>query len=249
MPSQFLEIPTEKSRLQVGLAQSESEVLEAQRLRYNVFTKELGARLPGDAFGIDSDFFDPFCDHLLVRDAQTNAVVGTYRILSALQAEKIGGFYAETEFDLTGIFPLSPRLVEVGRSCVHPDYRHGAVIALLWAGLAEYMQTRGYEYVIGCASLSMADGGQTAAGLYHILKDTCLSPAEWRVRPRSPLPVKPAQQTRIPPLPPLVKGYLRLGAYICGEPAWDPCFNTADLFMLLLMSRMSERYAKHFLRK
>jgi len=248
MPNETLLVPSQKTPLCLSLAQCEADVREAQRLRYKVLGEELGACLPGTA-GIDSDFFDPFCDHLLVRDGETNEVVGTYCLLPALQAERIGGFYAETEFDLSGMFPLSPRLVEAGRSCVHPDHRGSAVISLLWAGIGEYMQTRGYEYLIGCASLSMADGGHTAAGHYHILKDTYLSPVEWRVRPLSPLPAQPTNQTCIPPLPPLVKGYLRLGAYICGEPGWNPHFNTADMFMLLPMSRMISRYARHFLRK
>jgi putative hemolysin len=247
MPNEILVVPTQKKRLCSSLAQCEADVREAQRLRYRVFREELGACLPGTS-GIESDFFDPFCDHLLVRDAETNEVVGTYRLLPALQAERIGGFYAETQFDLSGMFPLSSRLVEAGRACVHPDHRRGAVISLLWAGIAEYMQTRGHEYLIGCTNISMGDGGQTAAAIYQMLKDTHLSPAEWRVRPFSPLPVQPAQQPRIPPLPPLVKGYLRLGAYVCGEPAWDAYLNTADLCMLLPISRMSRRYARHFLK-
>jgi putative hemolysin len=200
MPNRILETEVREAHLRVALAQSDADVVEAQRLRHKVFGEELGARLQG-ASGIDSDFFDPFCDHLLVRDGETNAVVGTYRILPALQAEKVGGFYAETEFDLSGLFPLSPRLVEVGRACVHADYRHGSVIALLWAGIAEYMQSRGHEYLIGCASVGAADGGHTAAGIYQFLKDTYLSPVDWRVTPRSPLPAAPAQQTCLPSLP------------------------------------------------
>ena len=108
----------------------------------------MGARLPTRKAGVDQDMFDPYCDHLLVRDGDSNEVVGTYRILSPEQAKKIGGFYSQSEFDLTRIAHLSDHMAEVGRSYVHPDYRSGATITLLWAGLAEYMITRGYDYLI-----------------------------------------------------------------------------------------------------
>jgi len=174
-------------------------------------------------------------------------VVGTYRILSPAKARKIGGFYSEAEFDLTRLAHLSDRMVEVGRSCVHPDYRSGAVITLLWAGLAEYMERGGYEYLIGCASISMADGGHAAASLFERIKIDNMSPVEWRVRPRNPLPLAALKRELNPPLPPLIKGYLRLGAYICGDPAWDPDFNTADLLVLLPLAHLSRRHARHFL--
>jgi putative hemolysin len=241
-----------KSNLVVSLARSGADVIEAQRLRYKVFADEIGARLASADEGLDRDIFDPYCEHLLVRDLDTNEVVGTYRILTSEQAERVGAFYSETEFDLANILPLTPRLVEVGRSCVHPDYRQGATIALLWAGLADYMLSRGYEYLIGCASISLADGHGPAVQLYERLRAAHLSPDEWRVFPRHPLPLL---ETPLPesvgPVqsPPLIKGYLRLGAYICGDPAWDPEFNAADLLVLLPMSRMNPRYARHFLGK
>ena len=121
-------------RLTVSFAQSEAEVREAQRLRYQVFAEEMGARLNTLEPGIDIDIFDSYCDHLLVRDHDTLEVVGTYRVLNPAQARKIGSYYAETEFDLTRLSHLYDRMVEVGRSCVHTDYRNGATIALLWSG-------------------------------------------------------------------------------------------------------------------
>ena len=235
-------------RLVTTLARHETEILEAQRLRFKIFAEEMGANLPSAGEGIDRDMYDKYCEHLLVRERDENQVVGTYRILAPGQMEKVGGYYAQTEFDLTRLLHLSDRMVEVGRSCVHKDYRDGATITHLWSGLAQYMQQHGHEYMIGCASISMADGGHVAASLYRKLHRLYSAPVEYSVFPRCPLPLNALNQYLDAPVPPLLKGYLRLGAYICGEPAWDPEFNTADLFILLPMSRMSSRYAKHFLK-
>ncbi len=235
-------------RLITSIARSESEVLEAQRLRYKIFAEEMGANLSSAAEGLDRDIFDKYCKHLLVRESTENKVVGTYRILPPDQAERIGGYYAQGEFDLTRLLHLSDRMVEVGRSCVHRDYRDGATITHLWSGLAQYMLQQRHEYLIGCASISMGDGGHVAASIYRKLHRIYSAPAEYSVFPRCPLPLHALNQYLDAPIPPLIKGYLRLGAYICGEPAWDPEFNTADLLMLLPMSHISSRYARHFLK-
>ena len=234
-------------QLAVSLAASAFEVREAQRLRYRVFGEECGARLAQASAGIDEDEFDALCDHLLARDTGQDEVVGTYRILTSRKAREAGRFYSETEFDLGNLKPLMPSLVEVGRSCIHPDYRRGGVITLLWAGLAQYMLTGGYAHLMGCASISLADGGSQATETYLSLRETCLSPGYWRVTPRRPYPIGHGRVVGKPILPPLIKGYLRLGAYVCGEPAFDEAFNTADLLMLLPISRMNPRYARHFL--
>jgi putative hemolysin len=239
---------TAQRHLVTAFARSDKEIAEAQRLRYKVFAEEMGATLPNAGEETDRDIFDRYCEHLLVRDSIENRVIGTYRILSPSQAEKIGGYYSETEFDLTRLQHLSDRMVEVGRSCVHRDYRDGATITQLWGGLAQYMLQHNHEYLIGCASISMADGGHVAASIYHKLHRLYAAPTEYSVFPRCPLPLHALNQNLDAPVPPLLKGYLRLGAYICGEPAWDPEFNTADLFILLPMSRLSSRYAKHFLK-
>jgi putative hemolysin len=236
----------QRSSLALTLAKSAGEVQEAQRLRYRIFAEECGAQLPNRSSGIDEDAFDSYCDHLIVRDTDRDEVVGTYRILTSWKAKDAGQFYSETEFDLSKLKPLTPGIVEVGRSCIHPDYRQGGVIALLWAGLAQYMMTGGYKYLMGCASVSLADGGSQATATYLSLRNTCLSPDCWRVVPHRRYPIQGCHLVGKPLLPPLVKGYVRLGAYICGEPAWDQEFNTADLFMLLPLSRMNPRYARHF---
>lgn len=238
---------TDRPALYSSFARSPSEVREAQALRYRIFAEEMGAHLH-NRDGLDRDGFDPFCEHLLVRDRDSGKVVGTYRILNPAMASAARGYYSAGEFDLGRLQHLFDHTVEVGRACVHPDYRNGSTIALLWAGLARYMQLNRYEYLIGCASISMADGGHLAAGLYNRLKHEHLAPAEYRAQPHCPLPMEVLRQNLAAPCPPLIKGYLRLGAYICGEPAWDPDFNTADLLIMLPMSRIKQRYASHFLK-
>lgn len=243
--------PQSVSGFTVSFARTREEVLEAQRLRYKVFAEEMGASVPratdDDGQAIDADMFDKVCDHLLVRDNATLQVIGTYRILPPHQARKIGCTYSEGEFFLTRLQPLRSNMVELGRSCVHRDYRSGAVIMLLWKGIAEYMKAGGYEHLFGCASISMRDGGHAAATLFKHLETDHMASPEYHVFPRTPLPVAAlAEGEADVEAPPLVKGYLRVGAQICGAPAWDPDFNTADLPMLLSLSRMNPRYRKHF---
>jgi putative hemolysin len=217
-----------QSRLIVRLAGNEGEVMEAQRLRYRVFAEEMGARLGSQRAGVDQDIYD--------------------RILTADQARRIGGFYADEEFDLTRLQPLRDDIVEIGRSCVHPAYRSGAAIALLWSGLAQFVKARRCNYVIGCASIGMADGGHAAASIYNAVSSSAMSPIEYRVFPRCALPLEALDNGTTAAIPALIKGYLRAGAYVCGEPSWDPDFNTADLLMLLPISKVNARYARHFLK-
>ncbi len=234
------------SPLVFAWARHADEVLEAQRLRWQVFAEELGARLNTPRAGYDVDIFDPYCDHLLVRD-DAGQLLGTYRVLPPHQAKRVGGLYAETEFDLTRLIHLRSRLLELGRACVHRDHRNGAVIMALWAGLAEYMQRHGLDAMIGCTSVSMADGGHYAASLWARLRRTNLAPIEDHALPRLALPVDSLRQDLPAEAPALLKGYLRVGARICGAPAWDPDFNTADFPLLLRLRDINPRYARHFL--
>lgn len=226
-------------RLSVGLATDEEGRRAAQRLRWRVFAEELGARLDSPEPGIDQDIFDAYCEHLVVKDGAE--VVGTYRLLPPEGAKRIGLYYSETEFDLIRLRGIRSRMVELGRSCIAPEYRSGAVIALLWAGVARYVLAHGYTHLAGCASISVAQAAGVAAQL-----EKHLAPLEYRVTPRRALPAYESVASSDSTLPPLVKGYLRAGAWVCGEPAWDPEFNTADFFMLLPVARIEARYARHF---
>jgi putative hemolysin len=237
-----------KHRYHVCFAQSESEVRAAQKLRYQVFAEEYGANLSVTEPGVDADYYDPYCEHLIVRDETEGRIVGTYRVLAPEAAQKVGCYYSENEFYLTRLANLRPQTVEIGRSCIAADHRNGAVIALLWLKLAEYMTSNGYQYLVGCGSIPMNDGGHNAANIYTQLSDAYMAPAEYRVMPRTRLPYERLATDQLAEVPPLIKGYLRAGAWICGEPAWDPDFNSADLLLLLPMARLSPRYQRHFLR-
>ena len=240
---------SEQHSLIISWAKHQDEVEEAQRLRFKVFAEEMGAALPNAKTGLDQDMFDNWCDHLLVRDEETLRVVGTYRVLTPENAIRLGSLYSETEFDLTRLTHLRPKMIELGRSCVHQDYRTGSVIMALWGGLGRYMVRGGYESMLGCASVSMGDGGHYAASLHRQFCESYLASIEYRAFPRLPLPVDSLNQQLEADPPPLVKGYLRLGAKICGAPAWDPNFNTADFLTLLRISDIHPRYARHFLGK
>ncbi|MFJ5891061.1 GNAT family N-acetyltransferase [Streptomyces californicus] len=233
----------------VSLATGREEVRAAQRLRHLVFAGELGARLDGPEPGLDGDAFDAYCDHLLVRESATGGVVATYRLLPPDRARAAGRLYAESEFDLSRLAPIRDDLVEVGRSCVHPAHRDGAVIALIWAGLVRYMERTGHTWLAGCCSLPLADGGVSAARSWNTVRASHLAPPEHWVTPHR-LWDSSAHGTETgsrADLPPLLRGYLRLGAQVCGAPAYDPDFNVADLYILLSMRRTDPRYLRHFL--
>jgi putative hemolysin len=250
-------------RLDVRWADCEDDVRAAQRLRYRVFALEMGAHLPATAAsraGIDCDRFDAYCDHLLVRLAlpgqslARQPVIGTYRVLTPAGALRAGGTYTESEFDLAPLAALRPRTAELGRSCVDAPWRSGAVIMLLWAALGRYMRERQLNTLIGCASVTLADEGDTARRVWSALCQSHLADARWRVRPRVPWPVGAAgsaedltAQAAAVPMPPLVKGYLRCGARLLGPPAYDAAFNTADLPLMLRTGDVTPRYRRHFL--
>jgi putative hemolysin len=241
----------DRGAVSVAWAQHQDEVRQAQRLRYQVFAGEMGARLDTWLPGHDIDLFDDYCEHLLVRDTASGDVIGTYRVLTPAQACRVGSTYSDTEFDLTRLRTLRERMVELGRSCVHPDHRHGGVILALWGALAEFMVRNRLDTMIGCASIPMLHNGvvsgHAAASIWNQLRQTHLAPIELQVRPRLALPVDRLDGSLAVEPPALIKGYLRLGARVLGAPAWDPDFNTADLPMLMRIGDLPPRYRKHFL--
>lgn len=240
-----------RNGIQVSWARHQDEVRAAQRLRFDVFAGEMGARLNTPIAGHDVDLFDNYCEHLIVRDQASGQVVGTYRVLTPTQAKRVGSFYSDTEFDLTRLRSMRERMVELGRSCVHPDHRHGGVIMALWGALAEFMVRNQLDTMIGCASVPMLHNGlvsgDAAASIWRQVQATHLAPIEYHVRPRLPLPIDQLDSTLDVEPPALIKGYLRLGAKVLGAPAWDPDFNSADLPMLMRIADLPARYRKHFL--
>ena len=235
----------------VLVASTSDDIRAAQRLRHLVFAEEMGARLHTSVPGLDVDTFDAHCDHLVVRDNRTGDTVGTYRMLPPQAAAAAGSLYADSEFDLIKLAPLRDSVVETGRSCVHPDHRNGAVINLMWAGIARYLHLNNRRWLAGCASVPLADGGFSADAVWELARTKHISPPALRVRPHQPYRLGPAPSadkgTLLAAVPPLLRGYLRLGAWVCGEPAHDVDFGVADFFVLLSLDRVDPRYLKHFL--
>ncbi|MEV6976960.1 GNAT family N-acyltransferase [Kitasatospora sp. NPDC093806] len=232
----------------VALARDEDDVRAAQRLRHQVFAAELGATLHSDVPGLDVDPFDEFCDHLLVREGEDGTVVGTYRLLRPEAARRAGRLYSDGEFDLGNLAPLRDGLVELGRSCIAAEHRgNGAVINLMWGGIARYLADTGNTWVGGCCSIPLDDGGATAARVWDTVSAKHLAPAEYRVAPHRPWDATGVPRAEKAPLPALLRGYLRLGAWVCGAPAHDADFDCADLYVLLSLERTDPRYLRHFL--
>ncbi|TFV60357.1 GNAT family N-acetyltransferase [Mycobacterium sp. PS03-16] len=226
----------------------------AQRLRHDVFTSEPGFALAGALDGRDADRFDEYCDHLLVREERTGELVGCYRMLPPPGAIAAGGLYTATEFDVRALDPLRPSLVEMGRAVVREDHRNGGVVLLMWAGILAYLDRCGYDYVTGCVSVPVhgtpgeAPGSQIR-GVRDFVNRRHAAPACYTVRPYRPVTVDGRGLDDIAPparvaVPPLMRGYLRLGAQVCGEPAHDPDFGVGDFPALLDKRRADVRYLR-----
>lgn len=248
--------------LDVRLATTEAEIAAAQALRYQIFYDEMGAA-PSPAMIAgrrDVDSYDAICDHLLVIDHGLEGagphVVGTYRLLRQVVAQMNHGFYSAGEYDLSPLIAQSAsggQLLELGRSCVAPAYRNNATITLLWRGIASYLQTHAIGHMFGCASLHGADPAVHAAEMSYLYHHH-LAPPELRARalPGQHVAMDVLPATAYDPraaskaLPPLVKGYLRVGAMI-GDGAYvDAQFNTTDVFVVMPVERITRRYAGRF---
>jgi len=236
-----------RPRFEVRIAQTEAEIRATQRLRYEIFAGELGAAIDGGDAGLDHDQYDPFCRHLMVCEPASGRVVACTRILTGERAPGAGGFYSAGEFDLAMLDSLPGRVMEIGRTCVAPEFRSGAVIATLWQGIATYIVNHGYDYLFGCASIDLRDGGATAHAILEQIRSRHLAAPSQQVRPYIPLPAADRRASEPVRMPPLLKAYLSLGAKACGEAYWDRDFNCADVFMLLDVRDLNPRYARHFL--
>lgn len=248
-------------RFEVRLTRSQDDIAAAQRLRYQVFYEEMAAQPSPEMaqLGLDFDQFDRLCDHLMVFDRsrpEGEQVVGTYRLLRRAMAEMHGGFYSASEYDLQPMLDYAGAgggLLELGRSCVHRDYRTNATIQLLWRGISTYVADHGISFMFGCASFPGVDPQQHALALSY-LHANHLPPPDYRVRA---LPERFVAMNRLPPdqinprtalhaLPPLIKGYLRLGAYIGDGAVIDHQFGTTDVFILLPVDRIAPKYQNRF---
>ncbi|MGA7134843.1 MAG: GNAT family N-acyltransferase [Mycobacterium sp.] len=240
-------------RYSLLLSTDPAQVEAAQRLRYDVFSSEPGFALTRQDTGLDIDRFDEHCDHLLVREDNSGELVGCYRMLSPAGAVAAGGLYTATEFDIQALDSLRPSLVEMGRAVVHRDHRNGAVVLLMWAGILAYLDRCGYDYVTGCVSVPVAGDGVPPGSQIRGVRDFVLrrhaAPADCRVHPHRPViidgrPLDEISPPTRPVIPPLMRGYLRLGARICGEPAYDADFGVGDFPALLDKRQADTRYLR-----
>jgi putative hemolysin len=253
-------------QLEVRLARKKSEIRRAQRLRYKVFYEEMSAT-PGALAMLsrrDEDAYDPIFDHLLVIDRghpakkgrwRRSQVVGTYRVLRQDVANENDGFYTQSEYDIAPLIQSKPDyyFMELGRSCVLKPYRNRRTVELLWHGIWSYVREHGVDVMIGCASFPGVDPAEHALAL-SFLHHTALAPDEWRVRAHDHLRIdmnmmpKDAVNMRaaLKAMPPLVKGYLRLGAYIGDGAVIDYQFGTTDVLIILPVEQIKTRYFAHF---
>ncbi|MFZ2169129.1 MAG: GNAT family N-acetyltransferase [Methylococcaceae bacterium] len=238
--------PTKK--LDCFLANSEALIKEAQALRYRVFAKEMGARLKTESEGLDYDEVDSYCDHLIVYDNVNKKIVGYTRLLNQDQAKLLGRFYSQDEFDLDQVLALPGRFLEIGRTCVDPDYRGGAVLTTLWSALVQYALDGEFNYLLGCASITPGPSGFAVDAVFRNISAKNIAPASIQVKPSIPVPGALRCQRDESGIPPLLKAYLRFGALVCGEPYWDEDFNCMDLFVLLPLDQLKDRYSKHYMR-
>jgi putative hemolysin len=216
------------------LARHAEDVHRAQRLRFEVFNLELREGLAqSHASGRDEDPFDAVCDHLLVEHLPSGQIIGTYRLQTGLGAARHRGYYSEQEFEFQPFEPLRPRMIELGRACIHQEHRNLFVLGMLWKGIADYARKHNGRYLVGCSSLTSQDPA-VGASAYADLCRRHLAPPEWRTRP---LPAHDCPQTQLAAehvkIPKLLRAYLTLGAKICGPPALDRQFGTIDFLTLI----------------
>lgn len=247
------------SRLEVRLAVSDEEIAAAQALRYRVFYEEMGAKPTSEMAARHSDFddFDGICDHLLVLDPARGqggaAVVGTYRLIRREVGEKFGRFYTASEYDIAKLLDRGGNFMELGRSCVDVGYRTGATMQMMWAGIASYVWDRGIDLMFGCASLPGTDPQALATQLSY-LHHYHLAPADMcpRALPELFVDMNLLGKDEINPrralasLPPLVKGYLRLGGFVGDGAVIDHQFNTTDVCVMVKTELVTAKYMKHY---
>jgi putative hemolysin len=259
------------SNIEVRLACDPSEIAAAQALRYRVFYEEMSAKPTPEMVAVKRDFdaFDAHCDHLLVIDrrlgAGAEAVVGTYRLLRRSVAERHGGFYSETEFDISLLKAVPGELLELGRSCVDARYRTRSTMQRLWSGIATYVFAHDVRVMFGCASLPGTDP-QAVAGALSYLHHRHLAPADLRPRAlpgrfvdmnlRAPDMVSETDAAQalddravLAGLPPLIKGYLRLGGFVGEGAVIDEQFNTIDVCIIVVTDQVTDKYFNHYRRK
>lgn len=250
--------PIRTGKLEVRLARTITELDAAMKLRFEVFNLELQEGLRSSyERGYDTDAYDAYCDHLIVKDLELGEIVGTYRLLQQKVADKNIGFYSENEFDLenlkSSVKAKGGELLELGRSCIAESHRSFATINLLWSAIVRYAVERRITHLFGCGSLHLTDTSEVQQ-VYSYLRAKHLAAKEYSVYPLGSCRMAVGEEAEpeidarlaIKKLSPILKGYLRTGAVICGAPAYDAEFGTADVLVLVEVTKMADRYKQHY---
>lgn len=235
------------SLYRVSLAQTADDLIECQRLRYLVFNLELREGLStSDRNGLDVDPFDSFCDHLMVRDLESGRLVGTYRLQTGETAARYMGYYGAQLFDFSVFDPIRKQVLELGRACVHEEFRNMMVLHSLWKGIAVYATRVQARYLLGCNSISSQDENYGMA-MYEGLKDKYLIEPALRTMPqpgcRCHSTGAPVETTRPPRL---FRAYLDISAKLCGPPAIDREFKTIDFLTVVDLVKLPDRVRTRF---
>lgn len=239
----------DQGKFSVSIATDKKSIDECLRLRYDVFANEMGANLHSIEADIDKDGFDDHCKHLMIIEKSSDRVIATTRLLSSSDIVNTGGFYSETEFDMSNILNLNGSIMEVGRTCIHKDFRRGVILSKLWQGIAFIVSSQKIDFLIGCSSIPLSSGDQYINVLMHHIHINHYSKSKYRVHPWIKLSKNSDDYSGDVIMPALLKGYLRQGAVICGEPYWDAEFGVADVFVFLDCKKITNRYSKYFMDK
>lgn len=249
----------DSERFLIKIAETEEEIQKTLKLRYEVFNIEQGKGLDSATVdGVDIDEFDEYCLHLIVMNKQTKNPIGTYRIhLGSIAALNGMGFYSANEYDIEGLDKIAHKTMEVGRSCVIAEFRTGAAVALLWGGIGELMMRAKLQYLLGCVSMEKHCPA-AAWALYDYYKNNGVCSDTIVGTPKEKFAMSKPDYSEIQKyleeprktikefVPPLMKGYLKLGTKIAGEPLYDPDFHTIDFLILLDSYTIPERYSRHY---
>jgi putative hemolysin len=230
------------SQFRAGMAESLEDLIDCQRLRYLVFNCELGEGLDSSArIGLDRDRYDFICDHLMVRNISTGQLVGTYRMQSGFRAKGNLGYYSEQFFDFAPYEGLRAEVLELGRACVHTEYRNSSVLHMLWKGIARYATSCGARYLLGCSSVTSQDENEGIA-LYEQLREKYLIEPSLRTKPVPEFVCRATNPSASAPATPrLFRAYLEVSARLCGPPAIDREFKTIDFLTLIDLQRIPDR--------
>ncbi len=255
-------VDVKSNALHLRLAETEEEVAAAQALRYRVFYEEMSAKASAEMAAAKRDFdaFDAYCDHMVVFDsacgAGPEAIIGTYRVMRREAAKRCGRFYTAGEYDIANLLAYPGEALELGRSCIEADHRNGGTMQLLWRGIAEYVLAHDVGLMFGCASLPGVEPAALAVPLSYLYHHHLAPPAlrAWALPERrvamNVIPLADiSPRAALHMLPPLIKGYLRVGGFVGEGAVVDHDFGTTDVCVVVKTEWVTDRYIRHYMRE